>query len=282
MPQYSEEYMASLRDKFARVKMIDEPKIILVGGSNVAFGFDSELLENEMEMPVVNFGLHANLSQSFVSDLIKKQLNPGDIVVLAPEYYDYLDEKCDYVIAWLAIENDMPLFTAAAFSGHLGGMLDAFPTYFHRAMKRFLKNDMSVDNELARRLFNERGDYNAMRPHRIVEVGETNSFASDFLSDFLRDYWNELDDLVLKEGAVLYMSCPPIVGESLMVDLDDLQTELEDKLNFPVISTLTDYVYPLDNFYDTGFHLNDYGRMVRTEQLVKDLKNISNYDIIIE
>jgi hypothetical protein len=276
MPQYSNEYMASLRDKFARVKSIEQPKIILVGGSNVAFGFDSELLEKEMAMPVVNFGLHANLSQTFPGDLLKSQIGPGDIVIIAPEYYDYLDDSCDYVMAWLAIENDWALFTAAIQSGHLDGLIGAFPTYFRRAMDRYLDKiaGTDIENELAREHFNEWGDYIAPRPGRIIEVGDTNSFVSTFLSDFLSDYWNDFSDFATAQGATLYMSSPPIVFEELSVDLEALQLQLESNLNFPVISQLSDYIYPLDYFYDTGFHLNDYGRRIRTEQLLEDLKTL--------
>lgn len=275
MPQYSNEYMASLRDKYARIRAIDEPKIILVGGSNVAFGFDSELLEKEMAMPVVNFGVHANLTQAFPVDIIKKHIKPGDIVILAPEYYDYTDQDCDYVLAWLAIEDDIPLLRAAAGAGHLDGLLTAFPTYFRRAMNRFFSRFLEVNEiELTREEFNAWGDYDILRPERVVKVGETNSFMSASLSDFLCDYWNGLNDFIHKKGASLYMSCPPIALEQLDVDLVSIQNELETKLNFPVISKLTDYVYPIDYFYDTGFHLNDHGRVLRTRQLVSDLKGI--------
>lgn len=34
------------------------PKVILVGGSNVAFGLDSEIIQHQLEVPVVNMGLH--------------------------------------------------------------------------------------------------------------------------------------------------------------------------------------------------------------------------------
>ena len=53
MPQYRYNYNASLIDKEARLKSLDEPKIVLVGDSNVAFGFNSQMLEEAMGMPVV-------------------------------------------------------------------------------------------------------------------------------------------------------------------------------------------------------------------------------------
>ena len=52
--QFNHSYQASLIDKIARLESINEPKIILVGDSNVAFGFDSALIEQKIGMPVVN------------------------------------------------------------------------------------------------------------------------------------------------------------------------------------------------------------------------------------
>jgi len=42
--QYSNSYTASIIDKVNRIESINEPKIILVGNSNAAFGFNSEKL----------------------------------------------------------------------------------------------------------------------------------------------------------------------------------------------------------------------------------------------
>ena len=45
--QYIDNYNASLVDKVDRLKSIDEPKIILVGDSNLAYGISSQLIEEE-------------------------------------------------------------------------------------------------------------------------------------------------------------------------------------------------------------------------------------------
>ena len=40
----------------------------------------------------------------------------------------------------------------------------------------------------------------------------------------------------------------------------------------PIISEVTDYIYPGRNFYDTDYHLNDLGVTFRTERLITDVK----------
>ena len=63
--QYQYNYQASLIDKVERLTSIDEPKIILVGHSNLSFGIKSEMLEEALGMPVVNLGLHGGLGNAY-------------------------------------------------------------------------------------------------------------------------------------------------------------------------------------------------------------------------
>ena len=59
--QFDQSFVGALSDKCERLYSIDEPKIVIVGGSSVAFGIDSALIEKYTDMPVVNFGMYAAL-----------------------------------------------------------------------------------------------------------------------------------------------------------------------------------------------------------------------------
>ena len=67
--QYSNTFVGELDEKYNRLMEIDEPKIIVVGGSSVAFGLESEIIEEYTGMPVVNFGLYAALGTKVMLDL---------------------------------------------------------------------------------------------------------------------------------------------------------------------------------------------------------------------
>ena len=84
-PQYANTFVGELDEKYERLYSIDEPKIVVVGGSSVAFGLESELIEKYMGMPVVNFGLYADLGTKVMLDLSRGAIGEGDIVILAPE-----------------------------------------------------------------------------------------------------------------------------------------------------------------------------------------------------
>lgn len=75
--QYNDNYDAVLIDKVDRLKSINEPKIILVGDSNVAFGMNSKKIEEELGMPVVNLGLHGALGNAFHEQIAKLNIGGG-------------------------------------------------------------------------------------------------------------------------------------------------------------------------------------------------------------
>ena len=62
--QFSSSYSAVLLDKLDRLNRIEEPKIILVGHSALAFGIRSDMMEEALGMPVVNLGLHGALGNA--------------------------------------------------------------------------------------------------------------------------------------------------------------------------------------------------------------------------
>ena len=80
-PQYQESYQAALKDKVDRIMSIDEPKIVLIGNSNLAFGMQSQLIEEEFGMPVVNLGLHGSTGHPIIEEVAKLNVNPGDIYI---------------------------------------------------------------------------------------------------------------------------------------------------------------------------------------------------------
>ena len=53
--QFEMTFLGEFDNKVERLQNTDGPKVILVGGSSVAFGVDAELLEQTLGMPVINF-----------------------------------------------------------------------------------------------------------------------------------------------------------------------------------------------------------------------------------
>ena len=273
MPQYSTEYNAAMIDKVDVLEDIDAPKIIIVGGSSVAFGIDSIEMQEALDMPVINVGLHAGLGSSFHSDVIKDYIAEGDIVVIAPESYDSVSTAGDIVLTWLTIENHFKLWGGVNDFQYYD-MFKSYPTYLKRIMNLWVAgegNRVIDDNAYARSAFNGNGDNVFPRPILKFEASDI-KFASSELSDAMELYWNEYNAFVQSKNARLFMSSPPIMDNDVTVNLNLLEKELDEKLDFPRISNFNDYIYPQSYFFDNPHHLNDVGKKIRTEQLISDIK----------
>ena len=155
------------------LKNTDKPKIVVVGGSSVAFGLDSELLAEHTGYEVVNFGLYATLGTRVMLDLSKDHINEGDIVVVAPE----LDKQTlslyfNGEAFWQAAESDLSLLSGVHFDNYLdlaanliGHLSDVFPRIFSGEGK------ISPNGIYRKDSFNKYGDIVYPRGYNVMTAG---------------------------------------------------------------------------------------------------------------
>jgi len=78
---------SALADKYMTLTHTEGKRIILVGGSNLAFGIDSALIQEQFPgYSVVNMGssVHHGMLSHF--DILRANVREGDIVIFCPEY----------------------------------------------------------------------------------------------------------------------------------------------------------------------------------------------------
>ncbi len=278
--QYKNTFLGELGDKYDRLYSIKEPKIVIIGGSSTAFGLDSELLEKNLNMPVVNFGLYATLGTKVMLDLSEDAIGKDDIIVIAPEtdkqtlslYFNAetvwqgLDGKMN-MLKHIKSENKKDMvgaffgFTSKKFGYMINGAPDPAGVYNHSS-------------------FNEYGDIIYDRPYNIMALGYDPNMTVDFdtsmLSEDFIDYLNAYIGKAEKKGAKVYYSFPPInesaiasgVTEETIYNYYDF---ISRNINCDVISNPNNYILNENYFYDSNFHLNDSGVTVRSANIIKDL-----------
>ncbi len=87
---YQDSYYAELAPMTERLEQAEGKRLILIGGSNIAFGTDGTLLESLLrekgfDYTVCPFGLYAAVGSSAMLSLCESSLRAGDVVVLAFE-----------------------------------------------------------------------------------------------------------------------------------------------------------------------------------------------------
>lgn len=282
--QYGNTFLGEMAFKFDRLTSVEEPKVVVVGGSSVAFGLDSAALEEAVGMPVVNFGLYATLGTKYMIDTAKAGIGEGDIVILAPETDPQtLSLYFNAEAVWQALDQDMSMLRYVPYDnwGRLGGGLWNFAVAKYGYWKE--NNAPDPDGIYALSSFNEYGDivypreFNIMAgnydPSQILTLDET------LLDEEYIEYVNDFAAWCKRKGATLYYSFSPMNADALAEGTTDESIlayygALAAALDCTVCSDIRDYIMDASYFYDTNFHLNDTGVQVRTHRLGQDIRRI--------
>ena len=280
-PQYANTFLGALAGKFDRLTAIDEPKIVVIGGSSVAFGLDSASLEQLTGMPVVNFGLYATLGTKCMIDLSKAGIGRGDIVVLAPETDPQtMSLYFNGEAVWQALDSDFSMLRHIA-PGDFGELAGALWGFAQAKLNYFRENNAPAPTGIySLASFNEVGDIICERPFNVMNGDHDHTqiitFDESLLdADFL-DYVNDFAAWCKRRGAALCFSFAPVnakaVHESTTEEsLRAWYADLAGALDCEVISDLRSYILDAQYFFDTNFHLNDTGVDLRTRLLAADI-----------
>ena len=279
--QYEDNYEASLIDKVKRLKSITIPKIILVGNSNLSFGMNSEMIEDELNMPVVNLGLHGGLGNAFHENIAKLNLNSGDIVIVCHSTYSDDNKITDLGLCWITLEYHKELWEILRPEDYYG-MAKAFPKYWFRALLSFFDrmphNEHAEISSYSRRAFNKYGDV-AVKPEKGSQSEEKIFWSGrekvPAVNSTCISRLNEFNHYAKQKGATLLIASYPISCGKYSPPAEDyasFQKELASRLDCEIISDFRDYFMPYSCFYDFTLHLNEKGTKLRTLQLIKDIK----------
>ena len=275
-----DDYMASLIDKVKRLKSINVPKIILVGNSNLSFGMDSKMLEEAVNMPVVNLGLHGGLGNEFHENIAKLNINSGDIVIICHSTYSDDSRIDDIELSWHTLEYHKDLWEILKPEEYFD-MAIAFPKYWRKSIQKIIKRinlPENLETAYSRKAFNKYGDV-AIKPDSGIqdedEIFWSGREKAPQVNDICTNRLNELNKYANKKGATLLIAGYPIShGKYSPPDeeYEKFQAKLKEKLDCEIISDFRDYFMPYPCFYDFTLHLNKEGTRIRTQQLIKDIK----------
>lgn len=268
---------ASSFDKQARLEQFKEQnRMVVIGGSNTRFALHSQTLQDSLQMPVINMGLHIGLGLNYMFEEVFPHLHAGDVLVVQAEYQHYVSPDTYYGDSGLA---DMLLMKGEwlrAFR-HIYKISDYVSLYrlTTRRFKRMKTHDVEsipLSHEIRQR-YNSFGDY----------VGHYQLPAVNFRKDPVRMYSFE-PILRMKEdwiaplqqrGVQVLLACPPLcqtVYEKSEPVLLDLYQFLADN-QFGFVNDMKQSVLPDSLFYDSPYHPTFEGGVFFTDLLLQSLRN---------
>lgn len=278
---YGASFLGELKYKVRLLEQTPGKRIVLVGGSSVAFGVDSGLLEDAFpEYRVVNFGMYAALGTTVMLDLSQDRVREGDIVILIPEQQEQaLSEFFDPAVMWQGMDGAFGLLCSLPME-KLGRMAGSFPAFAGQKCAYFLSGTApQPEGVYCRDAFNEYGDVDSPLCARNVMSGgyDANTpvrFETDMVSDGFVERVNEYAAALEEKGAaVWYGFCP--MNEAAVeagADVDGFCDVLSRRLSCPLVGNPHDSILPSGWFYDTNFHLNASGKILYTRNLIGAIK----------
>lgn len=280
---YSEAYYAQLPALYHRLYAAEGKKLVIIGGSNVAFGLDTTLLGNILaqrgyDYTVCPFGLYAAVGTSAMLDLAEDALSEGDIVVLAIEpTSETFSTYFGATAFWKCCEStpQMLLHLSKDKQNALAG--NYIPYLQERFTLLFSGDAPSAEGVYTKASFDDTGNMVYERAGNAMTLGYDTATPVDFASIVIApDFAEQIRDfcaLAQRKGASVYLSFSP-VNRSAIADeaaLPGFFQLCNERFPCSVISDPNDYIWDSGWFYDNNFHLNTSGAVLRTCQLAEDL-----------
>jgi len=272
-------------DKMKLLTNTTTPKIVLVGGSNVSFGINSERIQAELQKPTINMGLHASVGLKYMLEQVIPFIDSNDIVVVCPEFQQYGKGFYGGDELLMMVHDVKAPGSPGISPGHYWKIIENLPYYVGAKYRMSIRNMLNYDDQLkgvyTRSQFNTFGDAVAHLglPQKNLSPKPINVMPQENIIIEINCYAKKIND----KGAHFMFGFPSIC-ESAYTMSDNLSAFRQELfapglIDFDVISELEDYVFEDHLFYDTVYHLNREGREIRTSQLIEDIKSAIHDDI---
>jgi hypothetical protein len=275
-------FAAALVDKHQYADSISSPKIVLVGGSNLAFGINSDMLSQKTKLPVVNMALLAPLGVHFILSDATRYIRKGDIVIMSFEYD--VNVKGD-IESQLSVVDFVP--EDEPFVGDKEGLTEKWKSRFLHRLQAPLNIENIFQNPTVedpysiyfRSAFSRRGDIIS----HLNNITRTVSAGTDTTKFFAYKEqvasMNGFAELFTQKGAKVYFLYPTIAGsfyQNSSEAVKNLDKQYRKYLKAEILSDPQQSVYADSLCFDTVYHLKGKARDMHTEKLAEALLSRRN------
>ena len=263
-------------DKDSLLVNTKSPRIIFVGGSNLSFGLNSQMIRDSLGLNPVNTSIHASLGLIYMLDHTRQYIREGDIVVVVPEY--------DHFYGNYAYGHEELLRTALDVPSSKGllqlrkpqiiEIIPFLPNYIRTKMIPSEYVSFTPDKFYSRTSFNQYGDVNAHWNEPSQKVKPYAQLTGPFNKTMVTELEN-FEQLVTDKKGQFFISFPGIQAATFENQADQIhqvEKALKESKVFNFLGTPEQYKMPDSLLFNTPYHLIRKGVNRRTELLIKDLR----------
>lgn len=271
-PRREDHYAAATGDKRRHLERCASPRIIFVGGSSAAFGFDSRVAAAAGLQPV-NMGHNRSLGLRFMLGQVRDGLRAGDIVVVSPEYELLWKAGVDSTLV-THLEYDPPSLVAVDFETGRRLMDRGLPWVAGKVRCAVHQVSTAAPIGYTRDAFDERGDFashrgKAAQPHAFEPVAwpEPEALQLEDGLELLAGFGETCE----RAGARCVFAFSPIRRAQFEANEDTVRAvsrAVTERGGLEVVLPLEAAVFEHGAYYDAGPHLMPEAATARTEVLM--------------
>ena len=268
--------MGSLQ-KDSLIAKTPEKRIIFIGGSNLPFGLDSQMIKDSLNFNPVNMGIHAGIGLKYMLEEAQPHIKESDVVVIIPEYHQFYGDQVygQEVLGQMALDINRSIFKHFNFNQWMM-FIKNIPVfieekvYYRSYMKPKEENKIPYYSKDA---FNKYGDaykhwniefYHGGHPP-MPRLSKYNPHTIEYIQAFI--------DSIPKQTRV-YISFPAFQDQSFTNSEEEINKIYSVLVNSKIKLLGNPERYKISNEYlfDTPYHLVKKGAELRTKLLIEDLK----------
>lgn len=272
-------YLDEYGKKMQMMSDTSSPRIIFLGGSNLAFGIDSKSVADTFGVNVVNYGLQAGVGLRLMMLDAAEYCRKGDILVISPEYEHFFGnahgEKTTLSVLTLLYPKVVGHFDARNFYVSFSGLKNAVSV-----MSGSLMNEMSdggnVGYQYSSLSFNDFGDESRhwTYPSEGLTL-EPNSLDDGFDDTYFSQFVASVS--ALQSDGIEVVIVPPSIYSEFYErhhhDIDLLAGKLAEA-RMPFAIAPEKMVFPRDEMFDSYYHLSKNGVDKRMALITDALRQV--------
>ena len=282
---------AAYAQKMSAANAIKSRKILIVGGSSALFGISAAQIEQAINIPTINFGVHALMGLEQNLERAKLVAKPNDIILLALEYvqYKYNHHLNQVEITSILVQDpanfhNLPIAKKIEimFSIPLKELLRRIYMRIHPPVLLLgTRSDLIAYNPES---FNKNGDVTLNKkihktqkqlqarsnPERHKNF-DKNATAWGIITDFYNWCKKNKIKIIVTFPSFLYHQAYNSKDEK---EFFDYVLKFYKNLGVDILGTPYDFMYDNQFFYDSNYHLNDVGTRKHTNSIIMLLKEL--------
>jgi len=278
---YLVSYGRGFEHKYQKLTSIKSNKIVVVGGSNVNFGIDSDLMEVLLETPVVNMGLHAGFNTFNIIEPVTPYLNKGDVLLISREYNEKLFGASVEVSNYFEF---MPFLAKWQVYKNLDAISPILKCHVQNSQKNIINYDFTPQNKFKQGQYAASIFKNDNVKKNTIDFNMSQTTYDKFSvkklkalnDDEVIKYYRELENELSAKSVKVFFSMPAIADNYYSSeDILNYYKTLSKKTGIPLLSENT-YEFSREELSNSMYHLNAKGREIRSTVLAKELSKTLN------